>query len=597
MPYTSFLPRPGVSRRSTAYAEEGGWYEADKVRFRDGFPEVIGGWQDRELIGDLLGVCRTKLSWRANNGGQLEAFGSNEGLFVNSDGTLYDITPVRKLYDDVTDPLSVTSGSTTLTIEASAHESDVGHRLELIGFDLTSQGVSNSDLNTTHYVTAIPDANTIEVELPSAATGTVSGGGGTGDIQLLIDPGAEGTVFGNGFGAGAFGLEAYGTPRTTVVEASRARVWSLDTWGEQLVGTYRGGTPVKWDPTNDGLLTRASVIPNAPDGDFLLVTSPDRHLVLFSTVLPGESDVNRLAVRWCDQEDYTTWAVTATTTAGSQLLSSGSEVLAVIGASRQNLIWTDTSITSMQYIGPPYIFGFDPLDRTPEIASRNAVVEVNGMVMWAAMGAFYVYDGVARALDCPIESLVFEDYNQDQREKFFGVSNQAFQEVWWFYVSANSTEVDRYVIFNYQDNTWSHGSLTRTAAEDKGINDYPSAVDEGGTVFDHERGSSADGATLESFIESAPFDIAEGDDMMYVRGFVPDVRMVGDDTMEIVLKGRRYPQGPQSSHGPYTVENDTQRVRTRLRVRQVVIRYQSDSNTLFWQAGKTRFDLKPQGRY
>lgn len=597
MPYTSLTFRPGMTRIATPYTNEGSWYDCDKVRFRDGLPQPVGGWQSEVLIGELLGICRTKLSWRSNGGVTYEAFGTTEGLWVNADGTLYDITPIRLQFASKVGPLSVTSGSNELTITTTSPEARPGDRVELVGYDLTASGISDAALNATHVITSVPDANSVTVILSESATATVVSGGGTGDVNFLIGPGAEGTVFGNGWGAGPYGLSTYGTPRTDFVAISRARVWSLDTWGEILVGTYHDGTPIKWDPTNDDLLVRASFITNAPKGDLLLVTSPDRHLVLFGTQLPGETDVSRLAIRWCDQENFTEWTVTATTTAGSQLLSSGSEVVCAQASSRQNMIWTDASITSMQFTGPPYTFGFNRLDRTPEIVSRHAAVEVDGTLLWMALGAFYVYDGVARVLPCPIKDVVFDDYNLDQQDKFFGVSNQAFQEVWWFYVSAEATEVDRYVVFNYASQDWTFGTLARTAAEDAGINATPTAIDSVNTKFQHEVGLSADGVPLNAYIESAPFDISEGDQMMYVRGIVPDARMVGSDTMEITLKGQRYPQAVSTSYGPFTISDTTDRVRTRLRVRQVVFRYESNSTSLFWQGGKPRLDVKPQGKY
>ena len=296
-------------------------------------------------------------------------------------------------------------------------------------------------------------------------------------------------------------------------------------------------------------------------------------------------------------ENFEEWTVTATTTAGYQLLSNGSEILAAQQSSRQIMIWTDTTITAMQYIGPPFTFGFQPLDYTPRITSRNASVEVNGTVMWFGLSSFYIFDGVARTLPCTVKDVVFEDYNVAQTEKFFGVVNQEFHEVWWFYCSAASDEIDRYVIYDYVDQLWSYGSMSRTAWEDSGINDKPTALDVNGNYYLHETGTSADGAALNAYVESAPFDIGEGDYLMFVRGIVPDARMVGSDTMEITLKGRRYPQGAETVYGPYTIDDLTERVRTRLRVRQVTFRYESNGTDLFWQGGKPRLDLKPQGRY
>lgn len=596
MPYQPLVFQPGINRKSTAYSNEGAWYEAEKVRFQDGQPQPIGGWESAPLIGEMVGICRTKLTWRTNNGAVLEAFATSEGLWVNSDGTLYDITPVRK-EEQVSAALTVSAASVDLTVAVPSHGAEAGDRFELSGFDLTAQGVSLPDLNTTHTVVEVIDSNTIRAELTVPASGSIASGGGSGTVFLLQSPGAEGTVYGPGFGAGSYGFGAYGTPRDTLVQASRARVWSLDTWGEVLVGTYRNGTPVKWDPSNDGLTVRASEIPNAPKADALLVSSPDRHLVLFGSVLPGESEINRLCVRWCDQEDYTEWSVTATTTAGYQLISTGSEIIAARQSARQIMIWTDTTLTAMQYIGPPYTFSLQPLDRVAAIASRNAMVEANGTILWMGLNSFYVFDGIARALPCPIKDVVFDDLNTDQSEKFFGAINQEFHEIWWFYASKESFEIDRYVIFDYVGSTWSYGTMARTAWEDSGLNDYPTAVDADNTYYLHEKGRSADGSVLEAYIESAPFDIAEGDNMMYVKGLVPDTKIHGSGSLQLYLKGRRYPHGAEKVYGPYTLDADTERIRTRLRVRQVTFRYESTDADVFWQGGKPRIDLKPQGGY
>jgi hypothetical protein len=374
-------------------------------------------------------------------------------------------------------------------------------------------------------------------------------------------------------------------------------VWSLDNWGEILVATYRGGTPVKWDPTNDSVNVRASAIPNCPKADFLLVSSPDRHLVLLGSVLPGDTEINRLCVRWCDQEDYTEWNITATTTAGYQLLSNGSEILAGQQTSRQIMIWTDTVVAAMQYIGPPFTFGFQPLDATSAITSRNAAVEVDGTVMWLGVDSFYVFDGIARVLPCPIKDIVFDDYNLAQKEKFFGVVNQKFHEVWWFFVSAGASEIDRYVSFDYVNQLWSYGQLSRTAWEDTALRDYPTAIDSNNDYYLHENGTSADGDPLGEYVESAPFDIGEGDYMMLVKGIVPDIKTTTDAGMEILIKSRRYPQSAEMTHGPYTITPTTERVRTRIRARQISFRYQGTGTDSDWQGGTPRIDLKPQGRY
>lgn len=598
MPYIPLQFQPGIQRKGPAYANEGSWYDCDKVRFRDGLPEIIGGWQELELTGaEIVGVARQLLTWRANDDSVYTAVGTSDGLWVLDGSTSYDITPVYQSYEDATDPLSINSGSSTLTITATGHDSREGARLELSGFDLTAAGISNDELNQTHVITAVSSADSLQVELDETATSSVTDGGGTGDIDLLILPGSQDSVFGNGWGAGAYSEGTYGTASDSAVAGRRARVWSLDTFGEILVGTYRGGTPIKWSPTDDGVTSRGSVIENAPQADLLLVTSPDRHLVLFSVVLPGDTEVNRLGVRWASQETLTDWTPTATNTSGSQLLAKGSEIVAVTGASRQVLIWSDTAVTAMQFTGPPFVFGFTPLEGSVEIVSRNCVIEANGTVMWMGFGSFYVYDGISRVLDCPVKDVVFEDINLQQRDKVFAVLNKAFQEVWWFYPSADALEINRYVLMNYETGAWAYGTLTRTAMEDAGINESSLGVDIDNTFYLHEQGRSADGEPLNAYIESAPVDIEEGDNMMLVKGIVPDVRMLGEDTMEINMAGRRYPHGSQKTYGPYTVDDTTERVRTRMRVRQVVFRYESNTTDLFWQGGKPRLLIQPQGRY
>lgn len=586
---------PGVNRVTTQHGVDGAWFDADKVRFRLGRPEPIGGWLQR-TVNSLEGVPRRLRTWRALDDQVYTAAATNVRLYIIRSNQVFDITPFRSTSEDLQNPLTATATSATLTVEDAAHGARVGDTVVLSDFDGTAAGIASDVLNTTHAVTAVISTSQYTIELDTPATTSAAGFGGTsGDVGYEITAGGTNTQFALGWGAGPYGRGTYGTPRESSGVALRARVWSLDLWGQTLVGTYEDAPfPFMWDPTAQNVNTRAVVIPNAPAADLLFVSSPDRHLVLCSTTPAGGSGKDPLTVRWSDQEDFTTWAPAATNTAGDQRLSDGNRIVAATNGQSENLIWTDTSLVAMRFTGPPFIFGFNLRDANTAIASRNAPITVAGRTYWISDNNFYVYDGVVRPLPCPVLEYYADDVNKLQADKFFAALNREFNEIWWFYAPESSSEISLYVIYNYLEQHWSIGSLRRTCWESEGIRANPQAMDVDGSLYDHEVGFNADAVALEPFIETGELELSNGDVVQRVQRFIPDFDLTGE--LDVVLTTRQYPFAAPQVNGPYRVTPEMTKVDTRARGRSVTFRVQSSTLNTRWSLGSTRLELNPDGR-
>jgi hypothetical protein len=588
--------QPGIDKTNTSYAMEGRYIDGDKIRFRYGYPEVIGGWQQQSITG-FLGICRAIYSWRSNSGEIFTAYATSKRLYVEAGGAFFDITPLRKTSTNLSNPLSMTSGSAVLTIDDVGHGALLGDYVILEEFT-AGAGLTADQINGEWEITEVVSPDQFEVTLATTATSTQANFGGTaGDVKYLISSGVDTTTFGAGYGAGAYGAGTWGTPRTSSVETLRLRTWSLDNWGEELVGTWYRGNPFKWNPVTDGTSVRATLISGAPAADLLMVTSPDRHMVLASCEDIGDEgsgDFNALLVRWSDQEDYNEWTPAITNTSGSQLLSAGTTIQMLLRSQRQNLIWTDTALTSMAFTGPPFTFSFQQLGNESLITSNRAAVEANDRTYWMADSAFYSYDGRVRTMPCTIEDYVFDDINLDQKHQVFAVKNAVFTEIMWFYPSSGSTAIDRYAVYNYEENLWYHGTFDRTAWQDSGILRDPLAIDSSGVLYAQEFGTTADGAPIDAHLESGDMDIGEGDYMMYVSQIRPDAVLSG--SMEFQMKARQYPNGAQTLSPVYTITDSTLFVDTRIRGRLLAFRWDSDSSGAAWRLGKPQINMKPNGK-
>ena len=609
--------KPGIDKQNTEYGAEGGWTDGDNVRFRYGLPEKIGGWQ--EYNGEyLVGFASDIFSWTALNGTPYMAVGTDRKLYVETGGGFTDITPIRETTaaGDVT--FSASSGSTIITVSNTSHCAIEGDFVTFSGAVSLGGQITADVLNSEYEITSIVDANSYTVTAPVSADGSDTGNGGASVVGAYqINVGSDISYFDFGWGVGAWGIETWGTPRTAGTGiALSARIWQFDIFGEDLICQYTDGATYYWD-LSAGTSNRAIVLANAPTSSkYAIISTPDRHLVLLGTETTiGDADTqDPMFVRFSNQEDVNTWAETATNTAGGQRLSDGNLIVSALRSRGQILILTDTSLHGMQYLGPPYTFGFNQLGANCGCSGPHAAIDVNGVAFWMGKEAFYVFDGTVKKLPSTVQDYVFEDINLVQSYKIAASLNSQFNEITWFYCSAGSDYVDRCVTYNYLENVWAIGSLSRTAWQDVGAYDYPMATEylrtstentintiygltAGRTmVYQQEFGKNANGDPMTAFITSGYFDIGDGDQMMYMKRFIPDFKdQNGDLTVNLYL--RAYPQATatSSSLDPYTISPGTQKVDTRARGRQIQLKISSDEVDTSWRYGTMRVDIQPDG--
>ena len=401
----------------------------------------------------------------------------------------------------------------------------------------------------------------------------------------------------------------WGESSSTAANAGlNIRLYSQDNWGEDLLLNVYDGTPYYWDKTL-GLGSRATDLASqsgASDAPTItrriMVSGADRHVVCFGCNPLGETDQDLLMVRWSDQEDPVDWTPTATNTAGSQRISSGSEIISAQKTRQEMLIWTDTSLHAMRFTGPPFTFGFSMLANNVSIIGPNAVTTVGDKVFWMDRENFYVYTGRVQTIPCTLLRYVFDDINLEQNFKCFAASNKMFDEVFWFYPSADSTEIDRYVKFNFTENTWDLGTLSRTAWVDYGIHNNPRASgisSDTNFVYVHETGDDNDGLPMTSFIESADFDIGDGEQFMFVSRLIPDIDITSSDadaSVNYILKTRNYPGDSLTTNSTNAVKSSTEQAFLRSRSRQIALRIESSTTDITWTMGDLRLDVRPDGR-
>ena len=588
MPLTKLQFQPGINKEVTSYGAEGGWYDSDKIRFRSGMPEKMGGWDKYITSTTLDGKARGILSWKTNDGEISLVIGTHKKVYVEQGGIYNDITPIRTTTAMATDPVATVNGNTTITITETAHGAQNGDYVILSG--LVCTGLDDSEVNAEHVLTKInDDSYTVVVTTAATATGNTGGASGVGEYLLAI--GLDDSTYGTGWGAGAWNAGTWNTARTGGVTTS-SRFWYFDLWGEDLVFTHNFGKIYTWDASG-GVNVRATEITQAPSANNLCaVTVPDRHLVAFGAHDGTQHDT--MLVKWCSQEDYTDWTPTATNTAGSQLLSGGSTIIAASRSEGQTLIWTDTDLHSMQYIGPPYTFGFQQVGSNCAVVSSRAFVNFNGVTVWMGLRNFWIYDGSLRVLPSTVNAYVFDDINLTNAPKIHAATIAEYNEVIWFYCSAASTEVDRYVTYNFVEQVWTVGTMDRTSWVDRGVLKYPVGFDGNGQGYNHEKTHNADGVAMVAHVESGELDIAEGDSLMFMTRIIPDFTMQG--SLDLTLKTRKYPNATQTATVFTGITSSTEKVDIRVRGRQASIRIESNTTDCDWRYGALRLDIKPDGR-
>ena len=613
MPLKKVLLNAGVNRENTRYTNEGGWYESDKIRFRQGTPEKIGGW---ERISDytFLGVCRSLWNWVTLGGQNLIGVGTNLKFYIARGGEYYDVTPFRATAT-LTNPFTTYSGLTTVLV------TDVDHGCVTNDF-VTFSGASAVGgllLDGEYQVTVLTD-DTYNITAASPASSSTTGGG-TVTAEYELNTGNEINVPVVGWGAGGWGLGGWGEGAETTV---LIRLWSQTNFGEDLIYAYRGG-PICYWYANTGTEVRgvlledfidASDVPVVVNGIF--VSDASRFLFAFGCNELGSSDIDPMLIRWSDQENPSMWTPSATNQAGSLRLSHGSEIVAYIQSRQEILVWTDSSLYSMQYLGAPEVWASQLLGDNLSIASPNAVAFASGVAYWMGRDKFYIYNGVVAPLPCDLRKFVFNDFNTEQYEQVFASTNEGFNEVWWFYCTAESDTIDRYVVFNYVENVWYYGSMERTAWLDSGLRDYPLAATYSYNLVNHEYGTD-DGETyptepIYAYITSAQFDLDDGHQFSFIWRVLPDITFNGSTgespsvTMTLLPlqnSGSGY-NSPLSVGGEadaaivrsavIPVEEFTGQVYTRVRGRQLSMKVESTDLGVAWQLGAPRLDIRPDGR-
>lgn len=701
MTLKKFTFRPGIIKDVTQYTNEQGWFDADKVRFFDGFPEKIGGWT-RFSTNYFQGTPRALFPYTVLSGQDIIGIGTTVKYYLNRGGEYYDITPIRKTTNPLANnPLSSTNDSNIVTVTDTGHGAVVGDYVAISGASTFNGLDATNSLNMEHKIINIIDANTYQIMVVETATGTGAGGGNAVVANYQISVGNDVVVPGTGWGAGAWSGSVWGGPALTPVAGGQIRLWTHDNWGEDLFYNIFDGGVYYWDHSTGTLgVTRGVDITTLDDGEGpevakkIMVSDVARHLVAFGCDDLSSSIQDPMLVRWSSSEDFTTWTPDTTNTAGSYRLESGSEIITAAKARNEILIWTDSSLYTMNYIGGIYVFGFDLASSAASIISPNAWVTVEDTTFWMDYGHFNVYSGSVKILESPVQRYIFDDFNYDQRFKVFGAVLHDYNEIWWFYPSASSEEIDKYVIFNYLDNTWSVGNLFRSAwcepsfsqtpvagnyytntttlgtdpfastnasstitvthtahgasrgdivsfenasafnsftptgffyvhsivdansykisiapAVDGSINTASATGSGGGSLvtatyfrgylYNQENGLTDElGNGITAYIESADFDLDDGDHFIYIRRAIPDVTFTGQGTNQEItfeLKVRNYPASTKQTKISRSVTTSTEQIWDRARGRQASVRWESDDANTKWRIGSLRLDINADG--
>jgi hypothetical protein len=606
------LFKPGLNRENTRYTTEGGWYECDKVRFRQGNPESIGGWQ-RISTATFLGVCRSLWNWVTLGGLNLVGLGTNLKFYIEKGGAYNDITPLRVTTTLPANPFTG-DGTTTVTVNAPSHGAVNGDFVTFSGVT----GAYASLLNGEFQLTVI-SVNSYAITVASAIPAGTTGGAAV-SAAYQINVGAATSVPSVGWGAGAWGAGTWGTGGTTLTPI---RLWSQGNFGEDLIFGPRGGEIYYWDATT-GVSARAvalSSLLGASDvptiQNFIFISDINRFVFAMGCNDYGSAVQDPMLIRWSDQEDAVNWTPAATNQAGSLRLSHGSEIVTAVQTRQEIVVFTDSSLYSLQYLEPPIVWGAQLLGDNISIVGQNAAAIASGVVYWMGVDKFYAYDGRVQTLNCDLRRYVFSDFNAGQAAQVFASTNEGFNEVWWFYCSANSTTVDRYVVYNYVERIWYYGTMARTAWLDSGLRDYPIAATYNRNLVEHENGinnnETGTPVALNAYISSSEFDIGDGHNFGFVWRVIPDLTFSNstnapDGTTPRVTmslsglynsgSGRiDTASGVVSKSSQYLLtEEFTGQIFTRVRGRQMVFEIESNQLNTAWQLGAPRIDIKPDGR-
>jgi hypothetical protein len=633
--------RAGINRESTSLANEGGWFDGDKIRFRSGSPEKLGGWLAASY-NTFTGTCRSMWNWITLRGYNLLALGTNKKFYIENEGTFYDITPLRGSAS-VTFARSIVGTADIIVTCATITTVLGGDYVRFTGAVSLGGNITAAILNQEYIVAYnvsstqfVIRARTVSpVDNPGAlvlANASDSGNGGASSVGAFQIPvGSETTSIGLGWGTGTWNNSTgWGQPNVSgsgVITSLRR--WSMNNFGEDLLFSYRGGPIFLWQPGNAGTpayTTRGTLVSGVDVPAYviqLMVSSSSRITIAFGSNdygVYGSGAIDPLLIRWSAQEDYTAWTPSATNQAGSFRLSHGSFIVGALQTRQEILVWTDAAVYSMQYIGTPYVWSINLITDNISLASPTAVVTANGTTFWMGTDKFYSYAGRVETLPCSVWKYVYDDINLEQADQFFGSSNEGFAEIWWFYCSKNSSTLNRYVIFNYLDRVWYYGQMDRTYMLDSPIRRYPMAVTGSGLLVYHEAavddGTTNPPSPISAYVQSSDFNIDDGHDFGIVWRMVPDITFDGSSAAPLTPRveftmlpkqapGARYGVGNNmevsttQQYGAvpaYTVQEFTEIIYTRVRGRSMSFKITSDTLGTQWQLGAPSIDVRKDGK-
>lgn len=700
MPLQKILFKPGVNRENTRYTTEGGWYDCDKIRFRQGTPEKIGGWQ-RISSSSFVGVCRSLWAWVTLGAQRLMGVGTNKKFYIEQGGQYYDITPLSMTHalganPFATDTATNTGTTTTVTVTDASGGFIDGQYVTFYG----ATTVAGLDLNGEYPITVTGvSSTTYTVTVTGTAASTTTGGGSAVRAMYQVEPGAAYEIPLSGWGAGGWGLGAWGVGTNSL---DPLRIWNQVNFGEDLlfgpagqalyywnatigttgtvftvtiaspavvtttisladgeavmltttgtlptgltVGTIyyvvnstgttfnlaatAGGAAINTSGTQSGTLyfsTRGIPLTSLAGGsdvpiiqNFFTVSDVSRFVICFGTNDYGASTIDPMLIRWSDQESLTDWTPSATNQAGSIRLSHGSTIVTALQNRQEIVVWTDSSVYSMQYLGAPYVWNVQLLADNISIPSINAATVASGVIYWMGVDKFYKYDGRVQTLRCDLRQYIFSNINAGQSQQIFASTNEGFNEIWWFYCSSNSTTIDKYVVYNYLEDIWYYGSMARTAWLDSGLREYPVAATYDLNIVNHEQGvddnTTGTSTAIEAYITSSEFDIGDGHNFGFVWRILPDLTF--RNSTATLPKATMYLYPLQNSGSGYNnpaseggvnyanvqrtsaveVEQFTGEIFTRVRGRQMAFKIRSADLGTAWQLGSPRIDIRPDGR-
>ena len=614
MPLKKLLLKAGVNRENTRYTSEGGWYECDKIRFRQGTPEKIGGWQ-RISSTTFQGVCRSLWNWVTLGSQNLIGVGTNLKFYLENGGAYNDITPLRATVV-LTDPFETTSGSPIVTVtDASGGYAD-GDFVTFSG----ASAVGGLTLNDEYQITLTIVANEYTIDAGANASSSATGGG-TVTAAYQINVGTAFAVPLVGWGASSWGSGTWGVGE---VSTNSIRLWSQSNFGEDLIFGPRGGAIYYWDATS-GLTSRAVELStlagasNVPtDQNFIEISDINRFMFAFGANEFASATVNPMLVRWSDQGNALNWTPSATTQAGFLTLSRGSKLVTAKQSRQEVLVWTDSALYSMQYVGAPVVWAAQLVGENISIAGQNAVAYANGVAYWMGKDKFYKYDGRTTPLRCDLRQFIFNDFNVQQYDQVVAGTNESYHEIWWFYCSTDQTTSDRYVVYNYMEDVWYYGTMSRSAWLDSGLRDHPLGATYSSNLVNHEQGvddnENATTLPIHAYVASAEFDLDDGHQFAFIWRILPDIRFDGSTSgspsatmtlLPLANSGSGY-SDPASVGGNNAqavtrtavlpVEQFTGQIYTRVRGRQLAMKVESTGLGVTWQLGAPRLDMRPDGR-